>query len=113
MKVKPKEVLLNLPIVLLFEEVDEISSFASNINTVVHGKVKLKVEELGTLGGRFVALFYMQRNNESQELHDEFIRLIEQEEIEARGFIPEPEIQGQPSETQVLRVHRLCDDCGQ
>ncbi len=81
MKVKPKEVLLNLPVALLFDEPWEIASFASNINAILHGKVRLKVEELGTLGGKCVGLFYLQRNEESQQIHDEFMRLIEQEEV--------------------------------
>ena len=82
MKVKPKEVLLNLPVALLFDEPWEITSFAANINAILHGKVRLKVEELGVLGGRHVGLFYLQRNDESQEIHDEFMRLIEEEEFE-------------------------------
>lgn len=81
MKVKPKEVMVNLPVALLFDESWEIISFAANINTILHGKVKLKVEELGTLGGRHVGLFYLDRNNEYHEIRDEFVRLIEQEEI--------------------------------
>lgn len=81
MKVKPKEVLVNLPVALLFDEPWEIISFAANINTILHGKVKLKVEELGSLGGRHVGLFYLDRNAEYHEIRDEFVRLIEQEEI--------------------------------
>lgn len=90
MRVKPKEVLLNLPVALLFDEPWEIASFAANINTILHGKVRLKAEELGSLGGRYVGLFYLQRNDESQQIHDEFMRLIEQEEIEQHdmSFIP-------------------------
>lgn len=80
MKVKPKDVLVNLPIALLFDEPWEIASFAANINTILHGKVRLKSEDLGRLGGRYVGLFYLQRNNECQEIRDEFVRLIEQEE---------------------------------
>ena len=81
MKVKPKEVLVNLPVALLFDEPWEIISFAANINTILHGKVKLKVEELGSLGGRHVGIFYLDRNAEYHEIRDEFVRLIEQEEI--------------------------------
>ncbi len=90
MKVKPKEVLLNLPVALLFDEPWEIASFAANINQILHGKVRLKAEELGTLGGRFVGLFYLQRNDESQQIHDEFMRLIEEEEVQQhdQSFVP-------------------------
>ena len=109
MKVKPKEVLLNLPVALLFDEPWEIASFAANINTILHGKVRLKAEELGALGGRFVGLFYLQRNSESQQIHDEFIRLIEQEEIEGHdnSFVPSSEIPPLSQEDE----HNLCVDC--
>jgi hypothetical protein len=64
MKVKPKEVLVNLPVVLLFNNEDDIPELASNFNTFLHGKVKLKYESLGALNGQFVGLFYLQRNDE-------------------------------------------------
>jgi len=80
MKFKPKEVLVNLPVVLTFQQEDEVVQMAAAFNTFVHGKVKMKYEVLGTLGGQFVALFYIQRNNESQQLHDEFIEMINAEE---------------------------------
>lgn len=90
MKVKPKEVLLNLPVALLFDESWEVASFAANINAILHGKVRLKAEELGTLGGRYVGLFYLQRNEESQQIHDEFMRLIEQEEVASHSGVVSP-----------------------
>lgn len=82
MKVKPKEIMVNLPVVLTFATEDEIAALASGVNTFIHGKVRVKYETLGTLGGQYIGLFYLQRNNESQELHDEFVRMIEQEEID-------------------------------
>jgi hypothetical protein len=91
MKVKPKEVMVNLPVALLFDEPWEIASFAANINAILHGKVRLKAEELGELGGRYVGLFYLQRNDESQQIHDEFMRLIEEQEMERHAdssFVP-------------------------
>ena len=113
MKIKPKEVLLNLPVALLFDAPWEIASFAANINAILHGKVRLKAEELGSLGGRHVGLFYLQRNNESQEIHDAFRRLIEQEEIEASAR-PEPEYEwvddAHPREEDKY-AHGLCKDC--
>lgn len=110
MKIKPKEVLLNLPVALLFDEPWEIASFAANINTILHGKVRLKAEELGVLGGRHVGLFYLQRNNESQEIHDEFIRLIEEELIEAHGGAL-PEIEDEESNHEGEDTHALCLNC--
>lgn len=81
MKFKPKEVLVNLPVVFLFDFEDNISIMASNFNNFIHGKVKMKYEVLGILNNQYVALFYLQRNNESQELRDEFMRLIEEEQM--------------------------------
>lgn len=81
MKVKPKEVLLNLPVALMFDESDEIARFASNINTILHGKVRMKYEELGLLGKQQVGLFYLQRNDEFDELRKQFRTMIEAQEL--------------------------------
>lgn len=80
MKFKPKEVMVNLPTVLTFQEEDEIVEMAAAFNNFIHGKVKMKYEILGVLGGQHVGLFYLQRNNESQQLRDEFVEAINQEE---------------------------------
>lgn len=82
MKVKPKEVLVNLPIVLEFRDYHQIPEFASNINTLIHGKVKVKYEELGCLGGQYIGLFYINRNDEFTELRKEFKDMIEAEEMD-------------------------------
>jgi hypothetical protein len=81
MKVKPKEVMLNLPIALLFDTQDEADIFASNINTLINGKVKVKMDNVGILGGRNVTIYYLQRNDEYSEIRTEFLRLIETEEL--------------------------------
>lgn len=81
MKFKPKEVLVNLPVALTFTNEDEIVQMAAAFNTFIHGKVKMKYEVLGTLGGQTIGLFYLQRNNESQELRDEFMKMINAEEL--------------------------------
>jgi hypothetical protein len=81
MKIKPKDVQVNLPIVLMFDDEDEAATFASNINTLLHGKSKVKNEILGMLDDKYVSLFYLQRNIESQYLRDEFMNLILKEEF--------------------------------
>jgi hypothetical protein len=81
MRVKPKEVLVNLPIVLLFDNEDNIPELASSFNTFLHGKSKLKYDQLGTLNGQFVGLFYLQRNDEFHQLREEFVNMIGQEQI--------------------------------
>jgi hypothetical protein len=80
MKVKPKEVMLNLPITLMFRDYHEIPEFAENINQLMHGKSKIKYEELGCLGGQYVGLFYLNRNDEFTEMRATFKQMIEQEE---------------------------------
>lgn len=91
MQPKPKEILVNLPVVLLFQDYHEIPQFASTVNQIIHGKVKIKYEELGSLGGQYVGLFYLQRNQESQEMRDEFMRAIENEEMEEHRAPTPPE----------------------
>lgn len=90
MKFKPKEIMVNLPTVLTFTAEDEIVMMAATFNTFVHGKVKMKYEVLGTLGGQYIGLFYIQRNNESQQLRDEFINLINEEEENLINNPPKP-----------------------
>jgi hypothetical protein len=83
MKFKPKEVLVNLPVVHLFPDEDQAAQLAANFNTFLHGKVHLKYELLGVLGNQHVVLYYLQRNGESQQLRDEFREMIENEESPA------------------------------
>jgi hypothetical protein len=80
-RVKPKEIMVNLPIVLLFNQEEEDAQLAANFNTFIHGKVHLKYETLGVLGGQYVSIFYLQRNDEFSQLREEFMRLIEEEQI--------------------------------
>lgn len=87
MKVKPKDIKVNLPTVMMFRDYHEIPAFAVTINSIIHGKVKVKCEELGLLGGQYVGIFYLQRNNEYQGLREEFITAIEQEELERNSRI--------------------------
>lgn len=82
MKVKPKDIQVNLPAVLMFDDQDLIAHQAAAVNTFIHGKVKIKYEELGMLGGQYVGIFYIQRNDEFTELRESFMTLIENEEIQ-------------------------------
>lgn len=74
MKIKPKKVQVNLPIYVLFDTVDELPQFAANINTILHGKQKVKYEEMGAHAGQFIGLFYIDRYEEYFELR-EFVQL--------------------------------------
>lgn len=81
MKIKPKEVLINMPVVLMFDDENKINEFAANVNTILHGKVKVKCEDLGVLGEQHVGLFYLQRNGEYHGLRETFVNMIEGEEV--------------------------------
>lgn len=81
MKVKPKKIMVNLPIVLMFDDEEGISKFASNINTLIHGKVKVKCETLGMLNNQYVGIFYLQRHDEFSQLREQFVSMIENEEV--------------------------------
>ncbi len=84
MKVKPKEALVLVPAVHLFTQEGEDAQLASSFNTFLHGKVRLKYETLGMLGGQYVSIFYFQRNNEFTELRQQFMDLILQEELQCQ-----------------------------
>lgn len=112
MKFKPKEVFVNLPVVHLFDAEDEIAKLASSFNTFLHGKVRLKYELLGLLNEQYVGLFYLQRNNESQQLRDEFMVLIEQSEMRTQH---REEFLHKASGEQIIRCKQTpecdCDNC--
>lgn len=94
MKIKPKSVLVNLPIYVLFDTADELPQFAANINTILHGKVRLKYEEMGKHDSRFVGLFYLDRGPDYDNLR-EFVKLylVDGEEAESlRQYKEEEEL---------------------
>lgn len=82
MNIKPKEILVDLPAVFPFKSEDDVHSFVSAINTIVHGKVKVKYEILGWLDENCMCIVYIQRNFEYQELYNEFIEMIQRQERE-------------------------------
>jgi hypothetical protein len=83
MKIKPKKVLVDLPIYLLFETLDEVPQFAAHINAILHGKMKAKYEDMGSHAGQFIGLFYLERNDEYHDLR-EFVRCYVADGEEAR-----------------------------
>jgi hypothetical protein len=99
MKIRPKDIQVNLPAAHLFADETEMSYFASAINTIIHGKVKVKYEDLGRLGDQQVGLFYLQRNKESQQIRDDFVKMIDQADLQ------------QPELEWATPQNRLCE-CG-
>lgn len=93
MKVKPKEVFVTLPHVVMFDDAEKIPEFAANINTILHGKVRLKYEELGSLSGQYVGIFYLQRNDEYHSLREELVNMINLSEIGETVSDQEPDIE--------------------
>ena len=107
MKVKPKEVMVNLPVVHLFDYEGEDAQLAANFNTFLHGKVRLKYELLGTLGSKLVSIFYLQRNNEFTELREQFMSMIEAEEAN----LPKLESMGEPPIVEPHPTNCRCEIC--
>lgn len=106
MKVKPKEIMVNLPVALMFDSEDKIAEFASSINTIIHGKVKVKCESIGKLQDQYIGLFYLQRNNESQELRDRFTQMIDDEWMKVTSSKEEEKVI-----ENIDSEHGICWDC--
>ena len=85
MHIKPKDIKVDLPAVFSFDDFNEIPALAAAINTIIHGKVKVKCEELGLLGGKYMGIFYIQRNDEYQDLRNEFVSMINHEIMDVEG----------------------------
>jgi len=114
MKIKSKDIRVNLPAVHLFDSEDDIVALAAAINTIIHGDSHVKYELLGMLNGQFVGLLYIKRNLESQELHDQFMVLIESEEA-ARYGTP-PNVSSDEEENELINEsdtppHAMCNGC--
>jgi len=73
MKIKPKEVMVNLPVYFSFSDSDKVAEFATNINSILHGKQRVKYDELGIHDEQIVAIFYLYRDKEFAELK-EFVK---------------------------------------
>ena len=56
-----------------------------------------------------MGLFYLQRNSESQQIHDEFVRLIEDEQILAHDGSLSQSVSNAPPVQE--EAHALCQDC--
>jgi hypothetical protein len=80
LKVKPKKLLIDLPIYVLFDEEDDIVRFAANVNTILHGKKKVKYEVLGTHARQIIGLFYIDRTPEYQELREFVLQYLADKE---------------------------------
>ncbi len=82
MKIKPKTLMVNLPIALTFDSWDEIPKFAATINSIVAGRSLLKCEKIGSVEGKHIGIFYLQRNDEFQNLRNSFLNLIDKIEVD-------------------------------
>jgi hypothetical protein len=73
MKIKPKEVMVNLPVYFSFSDPEKIPEFAMNINSILSGKSRIKYDEMGIHDGETIAIFYLYRDNDYSELR-EFVK---------------------------------------
>ena len=116
-KVKPKDVMVNLPTVLLFDNEDAIPEIAANFNTFLHGKVRMKYEVLGQIGGQSVGIFYLQRNDEFSQLREQFTTMIEAEEMSNHQLPAMIDDEGWPDLAGAINdcsnEHGLCSGCNE
>lgn len=87
MKIKAKEVLINLPVYFEFEHEEELAQMASNINSVLAGRTRVKYEVMGDRGDKIIGLLYLERNREYGELRD-FIKQYILDPEEAPAYEP-------------------------
>lgn len=62
MKINPKEVMVNLPTILTFEDYHEIDSALDLFNNIMCKKIKAK--ELFSNNGYYYAIFYLKQDKE-------------------------------------------------
>lgn len=70
MKIKPKDVQVNLPCHFEFKDEDECAQMAANINSVLHGRSRVKYDIMGTRGDMVVGLLYLERWGEYLEYRE-------------------------------------------
>lgn len=80
MKIKPKEVLVNLPCHFEFLHEDECAQMAANINAILHGRTRVKYDVMGTRGDLLICILYTERNREYLE-YREFIEWLVDPEL--------------------------------
>lgn len=73
MKIKPKEVLVNLPCQFEFQNEEELAQMAANINSILSGRTRVKYDVMGYRGEMLIGLLYTERNKEYLE-YREFIK---------------------------------------
>lgn len=76
MKVKSKEVLVNLPCHFEFYNEDECATMAANINSVLHGRQRVKYDIMGKRGDMVVGLLYLDRSKEYLDYRNFILKII-------------------------------------
>lgn len=74
MKVKPKQVLVNVPVILTFYDYHEIRHVEDYFNEVFSGKNKIKSEELQSCNEEYAAIFYFKKDKEYTQLVKEYAK---------------------------------------
>lgn len=75
-KIKPKKALLNIPIILTFEDYHEITYMKEYLNEICVQRIRSK--ELEYSGG-YNAVFYFKQDEEFKSLLKEFKKINEEE----------------------------------
>lgn len=89
MKIKPKDVSVNLPCHFEFQDEEECAQMAANINSILHGRSRVKYDIMGTKGDMVVGLLYLERWGEYQE-YRKFIKKYILDPLEVPAHEEEP-----------------------
>ena len=80
-QVNKTQVTLNLPMIMEFRDYHDINFFCSQMNELVIGK-KIKAEELGCVG-KYLAIFYIEKNDAYKKLREETMVEIKEYELQS------------------------------
>lgn len=78
MKIKPKKVLINIPMILSFDDYHEIDHVKNFYNQLISNK-KIKSKELFSNNYGYSAIFYFKQDDEYKRLIKEYKQLNKEE----------------------------------
>lgn len=79
MKIKPKKVSINIPVIMNFDDYHEVDYVRDYFNQLVSSK-KIKSKELFSSDYGYTAIFYFKQDNEYKRLVKEYKILNKEEE---------------------------------
>lgn len=80
MRIKPKEVQVNLPCHFEFHDESECVQMVSNINAILRGRTQVKYDLMGSRGQMLVGLLYLERSKEYQDYRNFLLKVVVDQE---------------------------------